>query len=89
MQIKETETVRTYYVADGEVTYKVVNKTWSPEPHWRVIHHPDKVDGDWQVYSSQGIHRYARLCDPDKPTHKRVVNAVRALTQPMERENVA
>ena len=80
MNINRTETIRTYYVEDGGVSYKVVHQTWTPEPEWRTKYHPN-TDGQWSVHASQGSHHYARLCDPDKATHQRVVKAVRALTQ--------
>lgn len=74
MKINRTDITRVYYVEDGSVPYKVIHTTMNPVPHWR----PNANGEDWKVFASQGIHTYQRLCDPDKPTHKRVVAAVQS-----------
>jgi hypothetical protein len=87
MKINSTETVRTHYVVDGGVDYKVVHRTWDKYPdsgtaaYWTTYQNPHRDEsGEWRVLGSRGIHRYARDLDPEKPTYKRVVAAVKALT---------
>jgi hypothetical protein len=74
MKLSSKNITTTYYVEDGMVPYKVVRTEWSPTPAWRA----DRGD-DWKVFGSQGIHRYEKLCDASKATHKRVVAAVQAM----------
>lgn len=85
MKIESSHTTTEYYVTDGGVRYKVTHRTWSPNPQWRIDYNKP-ADGDWNVLAAQGVHAYTRQCDPDKPTFKRVVAAVKELLKQKESE---
>lgn len=75
MILARTDTYTTYYLEDGLVSpilYKVVHHTWDANK-W----HP--AGETWTVFGSQGQHAYIRQCDPDKPTYKRVLAALKAI----------
>jgi hypothetical protein len=60
-----------YYVEVDTKPYKVGVGVWR-DPRSK------EIRVDWSVSGSQGIHTYARHCDPNGATFKRVVAAMRA-----------
>src|SRR5262249_32983350 len=80
MKLWRTDTVRSYYVNDGTVPYKVVHRfidDTRPENErgWYYNYHRET----WAVFGSYGPHTYARELDPEKNAYKRVLAAVQEL----------
>ncbi len=86
--IEQTKITRVYDVIVDGKRYKVVHDSRSAIP-WTAptsYHGPSNETAPewtkgyeaWRVQSPVGIHYGVKDCDPDKPTYKRVVAAVKA-----------
>jgi hypothetical protein len=72
VHINRVDRVTTYFATVKGTEYKAVHRAWGSAG-------PQHPAGErWHVWSHQGSHRYQRECDPEKPTYKRVVAAVKS-----------
>lgn len=68
MKIRRKET--SYWIELDGYDYKVFHSIAND-------YNSQHVYEQWHVFGSVGMHRYARLLDPDKLVHKRVVAAMK------------